>query len=54
MKLFPIFATSFAYIFTMDYINEKYQELLAGIKKGDSSLLTLLHHYSSGLKAIMT
>jgi hypothetical protein len=54
MKLFPLLATSFAHGVASRHVANKFFTLLDSIKNKDFKLLDLVHHYSSGMKAVFT
>jgi hypothetical protein len=54
MKLFPILATLIAHTFTAEKIMSMYLNLIKSIDDGDFSQMDLIHHLTSGGKAVFT
>ena len=36
------------------FVLKKYDDLLAGVKKGDFALLDEMHHFTSGMKSVFS
>ncbi|XP_036383996.1 peroxisomal acyl-coenzyme A oxidase 1 isoform X1 [Megalops cyprinoides] len=53
-KLFPLLATSYAFHFVGQYMNQTYHRITGDINQGDLSELPELHALSAGLKAFTT
>ncbi|KAJ8399688.1 hypothetical protein AAFF_G00407930 [Aldrovandia affinis] len=53
-KLFPLLATSYAFFFVGQYMNQTYHRITGDINQGDFSQLPELHALSAGLKAFTT
>ena len=53
-KLFPLVANMFAIAISGSKVMDIYRQMLKGIEKQDFSLLELLHHFCSGMKAVYT
>ena len=54
MKLFPIAAQGLVFTGGTEYVINLYEQLQEDIKKNDFTLLDVLHHFSSGMKAVYT
>lgn len=54
LKLFPLLSQATCFVLCHAFVLEKYDELLAGVKKGDFSLLDEMHHYTSGMKSVFS
>lgn len=44
----------FAQTFSLEHVKALYEKLLDGIKNDDFELLDLMHHFTSGMKAVYT
>mmetsp|Transcript_5432 Transcript_5432/g.9156 ORF Transcript_5432/g.9156 Transcript_5432/m.9156 type:complete len:169 (+) Transcript_5432:1089-1595(+) len=54
MKLFPLLATNFAMAAANAHVLDKYYNLKKEIEHQNFKNLDLLHHYTSGMKAVFT
>ena len=44
----------FAHAFSSHYVNKMYRKLMVDIKNNDFGVLDILHHFTSGMKAVYT
>ena len=52
--MLPLLALSFGQVLAYEYISNKNSEMKDKVLKEDFSLLPLLHHFTSGMKAVFT
>ena len=54
LKIFPHFATGISHMICYQLVDKMYKQLIEDCKVGKFDLLDLLHHYTSGFKAVFT
>ena len=54
MKLFPLLAQMYAQALASHHVSEMYRQLMKDIENDKFELLDILHHYTSGMKAVYT
>jgi acyl-CoA oxidase len=54
MKLFPHLAAVYCHTIVNQYVVDLFLDMQGLVAKGDFSMNALMHHFSSGLKAVQT
>lgn len=54
MKLFPLLGGMFANLMASDYVRKNFQDMKDGFTRNDFQLLDVMHHLTSGFKALFT